>query len=125
MTRTYGEQAADLFVLVCVGRVDVHVEPVLDGLAFGNARECQHRGYWAKPVLAFRHRGRADDDDSVTFVLDFVVKDRAPEAGETTGIGTVDRKLGELTGHVWTSQETGGVMTLREQSLATSPFSCS
>jgi hypothetical protein len=40
--------------------------------------------------------------------LHLVVKDRAPEPGETVGIGTVDRKLGELTGHVRTSQSSSG-----------------
>jgi hypothetical protein len=30
---TQAEQATDLFVLLSVGRVDVEVEPVLDGLA--------------------------------------------------------------------------------------------
>ena len=42
--------------------------------------------------------------DPVVFVLHLVAKDRAPEPGETARIGTVDRKLGELTGHVRTSQ---------------------
>ena len=52
----------------------------------------------------------ANGDNSVVFTLHLVVKDRAPELGETVGIGTVDRKLGELTGHVRTphSQSTNG-----------------
>jgi hypothetical protein len=84
------------------------VEPVLDGLALGHVRECQHRRDWAKLVLAFRHRGGANCDKSVVFFLHLIVKDRAPEPGETAGIGTVDRKLGELTGHVRTSQSGTG-----------------
>jgi hypothetical protein len=35
--------------------------------------------------------------------LHLVVKDRAPEPGQTTGIGTVNLKLGEFTGHASTS----------------------
>src|SRR5215218_5630968 len=80
VSSTQVEQATDLFVLVPVGRVDVEVEPVLDR-------------------LAFRDHRRADGDSSGVFGLHLVVKDRAPELGETAGIGTVDRKLGELTGH--------------------------
>ena len=45
-------------------------------------------------VLALRHHGRADRHNSVVLVLHLVAKDRAPEPGETVGIGTVDRKLG-------------------------------
>src|SRR6266498_4111009 len=94
-------------MLLPVGWVDVEVEPVLDGLALGHAREGQRRRHWAKTVLAFRHHRGANCDNSVVFVLHLVVKDRAPEPGETVGIGTVDRKLGELTGHVRTSQSSG------------------
>src|SRR5215469_1551358 len=101
---TQVEQATDLFLLLAVGRVDVEVEPVLDGLALGHMRECQRRGHWAKAVLAFRHHGRANCDYFVVRVADLVVKDRAPEPGESLGIGTVDRKLGEFTGHVRTFQ---------------------
>src|SRR5262249_43182233 len=60
----------------------------------------QRRWHWAKAVLAFRHHRGADCDKSIVFVLHLVVEDRAPEPGETAGIGTVDRKLGELAGHV-------------------------
>src|SRR5215470_7013624 len=105
---TQAKQAADLFALLPVGWVDVEVEPVLDGLALGHVRECQRRWHRAKAVLAFRHHGGANCDNSVVLVLHLVVKDRAPEAGETVGIGTVDRKLGELTGHVRTSQSSSG-----------------
>src|SRR5215831_13182536 len=105
---TQAKQAADLFVLLPVGWVDVEVEPVLDGLALGHVRECQRRWHGAKAVPAFRHHGGADCDHSVVFVLHLVVKDRAPEPGETAGIGTVDRKLGELTGHIGTSQSGSG-----------------
>src|SRR5215813_15497545 len=104
VSSTQVEQATDLFALLPVGWVDVEVEPVLDGLALGHVRECQRRWHRAKVVLAFRHHGGANCDNSVVFVLHLVVKDRAPEPGETVGIGTVDRKLGELTGHVRTSQ---------------------
>src|SRR5215470_17221170 len=90
----------DLFVLLPVGWVDVEVEPVLDGLALRHARECQRRWHWAKAVLAFGHRRGANCDNSVVFVLHLVVEYRAPEPSETGGIGTVDRKLGELAGHV-------------------------
>jgi hypothetical protein len=51
----------------------------------------------AEAVLAFRHHKGANCDNSVVFVLHLVVKDRAPEPGETVGIGTIDHKLGELT----------------------------
>src|SRR5215471_10540642 len=113
---TEAEQATDLFVLLPVGWADVEVEPVLDGLALGHVRKCQRRWHRAQVVLAFRHHGRANRDNSVVFVLHLVVKDRAPEPGETAGIGTVDRKLGELTGHVGTSRScsgsAGGLLTL-------------
>ena len=101
-------QATDLFVLLPVGWVDVEVESVLDGLALGHVRECQRGWHWAKVVLALRHHMGANCDNSVVLVLHLVVKDRAPESGETAGIGTVDRKLGELTGHVRTSQSSSG-----------------
>jgi hypothetical protein len=39
--------------------------------------------------------------------MHLAVEDRAPESGESVGIGTVDRKLGEFTGHGWTSQSNG------------------
>src|SRR5439155_26599603 len=91
-----------------VGWVDVEVEPVLDGLVLGHVRECQRGWHWAKVVLAFRHHRGANCDNSFVFILHLVVKDRAPEPGETVGIGTVDRKLGELTGHVRTSQSSSG-----------------
>src|SRR4051812_29563714 len=102
------EQATDLFVLLPVGWVDVEVEPVLDGLALGHARECQRRWHRATMVLAFRHHGGADCDNSVVFLLHLVVEDRAPELRETVGIGTVDRELGELAGHVRTSRSRSG-----------------
>ncbi len=108
VSSTEVEQATDLFVLLPVGWVEVEVEPVLDGLALGHVRECQRRWHWARVVLAFRHQRGANCDNSVVFVLHLVVKDRAPEPGETAGIGTVDRKLGELTGHVRTSQSSSG-----------------
>src|SRR5690348_15431354 len=98
----------DLFVLLPVGWVDVEVEPVLNGLALGHARECQRRWHWARMVLTFRHQRGANCDNFVVFVLHLVVKDRAPEPGETAGIGTVDHKLCELTGHVRTSWASGG-----------------
>jgi len=108
VSSTQVQQATDLFVLLPVGWVDVEVEPVLDGLAPGHVRECQRRWHRAKAVLAFRHHRGANCDNSVVFVLHLVVKDRAPEPGETAGIGTVDRKLGELTCHVGTSQSSSG-----------------
>ena len=107
MPGTEVQQAPDLFVLLPVGWVDVEVEPVLDGLALGHLRECQRRWHWAKTVPAFGHHRGTNCDNAVVFALHLVVKDRAPEPGETAGIGTVDRKLGELTGHVGTSQSAG------------------
>jgi site-specific DNA recombinase len=101
---TERDEPRDLFVLLPVGWVDVDVEPVLDGLALGHVRESQRWWHRARVVLAFRHCRRANRDNSVVFVLHLVVKDRAPEPGETAGIGTVDRKLGELTSHVRISQ---------------------
>src|SRR6185437_4706813 len=86
------EQSTDLFVLLPVGRVDVDVEPVLDRLALGDARERQSRRHRARAVLALRHRRRADRDNAVLLVLHLVVKDRAPEPRESAGIGTVDLK---------------------------------
>src|SRR5215469_7354293 len=105
---TQAEQATDLFVLLSVGWVEVEVEPVLGGLALGHVRECQRRWHWATVVLALRNHRGANGDSSVVFALHLVVKDRAPEPGETAGIDAVDRKLGELTGHVRTSQSSGG-----------------
>src|SRR4029450_8460179 len=81
---------------------------VLDGLALGHVREGQCRWHRARVVLAVRHQRGAECDNSVVVVLDLVGKDRAPEPGETVGIGTVDRQLGELTGHVRTSQSRSG-----------------
>src|SRR6202042_3825566 len=95
---------ADLLVLLPVSRVDVKVDPVLDDLALGHEREGQRRWHRAGATLAFRHLRRADGDEPVLFVLDLIAKDRAPEPGQTAGVGTVDRKLGELTGHVRTSR---------------------
>jgi hypothetical protein len=40
------------------------------------------------------------DNSIVVFLQHLVVEDRTPEAGEGLGIGTVDLKLGELTGNV-------------------------
>ena len=54
---TQAEQATDLFVLLPVGRVDVEVDPVLDGLALGHARECQRRRHRAAVIPAVRHQG--------------------------------------------------------------------
>src|SRR5262249_30595476 len=108
VSSTQIEQATDLFVLLPVGWVDVEMEPVLDGLSLGHVRECQRRWHWTGVLLAFRHQRGANCDNSVVFVLHLVVKDRAPEPGETAGIGTVDRKVGELTGHVRTSRASGG-----------------
>src|SRR5215471_21284094 len=75
---TQGKQTTDLFLLLSVGRVDVEVEPVLDGLALGHVRECQRWGHRAKAVLAFRHHGGANCDNFVLCVADLVVKNRAP-----------------------------------------------
>jgi hypothetical protein len=100
VSSTEVEQSADLFVLLAVGRVDVQVEPVLDGLALGHARERQRRWHRANAFLAFRNQRGANGDNFVVLVLHLVVKDRAPEPGETVRIGTVDLQLGELTGHV-------------------------
>jgi hypothetical protein len=108
VSSTQVEQATDLFVLLPVGWVEVEVEPVLDGLALGHVHEGQRRRHWARVVLAFRRHRRANGDNSVVFVLYLIGKDRAPEPGETAGIGTVDRKLGELTGQVRTFQSRSG-----------------
>ena len=105
---TQAEQPADLLVLLPVGRVDVEVDPVLDDLALGHEREGQRRWHRAAAVLAIRHLRRADCDQPVLFVLHHVAKDRAPEPGQTAGVGAVDRKLGELTGHVRTSRSGSG-----------------
>ena len=87
VSSTKVEQATDLFVLLPIGWVDVEVEPVLDGLAFGHVRECQRRWHRAKAVLAFRHHGGTDRDGSVVFVLHLVVKD--PLRPRTTTYGEV------------------------------------
>src|SRR5215472_14243980 len=96
---TEPDEPRDLLVLGTVGWADVEVDPVLNGLALGHVRECQRRWHRATLVLAFGHQRGANRDKSVVFALHLVVKDRAPEPGEAAGIGTVDRKLGELTGH--------------------------
>src|SRR5215472_7138733 len=77
------EQPANLVVLVPVGRVDVEVEPVLDGLALGHTRECQRRRNRAKAVPSFRHHRRPDCHNAVLGVLHLIAKDRAPEPSET------------------------------------------
>ena len=79
-----------------------------DGLGLGHLREGRRRWHRAKVVLAFRRRRGTNGDDSVVFVLDLVGKDRTPEPGETVGIGTVDRELGGLAGHVRTSRSRSG-----------------
>src|SRR5260370_37067831 len=58
-------------------------------------------------LVVWLHMG-SNCDNSCVFVLTLVVKGRGPEPGENVGIGTVDRKLGELTGHVRTSQSSSG-----------------
>jgi hypothetical protein len=55
-------------------------------------------GTIGEPIVTFRHHRGANCDNSVVFVLHLAVKERTPEPGETVGIGTVDRKLGEPTG---------------------------
>src|SRR5215471_6145511 len=105
---TEAEQATDLFVLLPVGWADVEMEPVLDRLALGHVRKRQHRWHRATAVPAVRHHRRANGDHPVVFVLHLVAKDRAPEPGQTAGIGTVDRQLGELTGHAATSRSASG-----------------
>ena len=80
---TQVEQATDLVVLLPVGRVRVEVNPVLDGLALGHGRECQHRRRKrAGAVPAFRNQPGSRDDDALFFVLRLVVEDRTPEPGE-------------------------------------------
>jgi hypothetical protein len=59
-------------------------------------------------VLALRHHREPNCSKSVVdFFLHIVVEDRALESGESVGIGTVHCKLGEFTGHGWTSQSNG------------------
>jgi hypothetical protein len=105
---TKAEQAADLFILPRAGRAEVQVEPVLAGLALGHAGECQRRRHGAAMVVAVSHPRGANRDGFVVFVLHLVVEGRAPEPGETAGIGTVDREFGEPTGHARTSRSTSG-----------------
>src|ERR1700733_3370958 len=96
---TQAEQAPDLLVLLSVGGGDIEVPPVLDDLALGNASECQRRRHWPAEGLVPTHQRRANRDGLVVLFLHLVAKDRAPEPGETTGIGPVDPKLSELASH--------------------------